>query len=410
MNEHISLPLTLKPSFRRALMILPGALIIALFAAMFILFGITYASIAMNIVGGVFIAVLLILLKAFRADLTLYDSGFVFNGVIKKLEVKWADTNWIMPLSILGISSNIGWRYTNEYKKNNMRKFSRALSVESQPDISILGFYLGYSNPELASLMNRLRYAATPAPPLSYEHKFALAVSAILTEMNGQRHDCLHGDLPGFSITTQAKEVLSSAWGVSNSIELIECLTWLKKDGDRKEYENLVTALSEIGEYSDPLQLLKPEVVAGMTREQKYEFKRETSCVLQHSSQHASILAWDLCRLVSVARFGAASRYITDDEAWEWILDAASTVRNALTSWRELADNYLVGRDYSGIAHGTAEVNTSVRKLLDKNNSLSPWNYIPWDTTPKVYGSESGTMYALPIESTGTIPHNIVRY
>lgn len=385
MNEPVSLPLTQKPSFRRALMVLPGAGIIALFAAMFIHFGIKYQSIPMGIIGGVFLSIFLIILKSLRADLTLHDYGFACKGVFKNLEAKWVDINQITPISFLGMNCTIGWYYAEEFKKNRMGKLSRALSNECLPDGRMPGLYRGYSTSELADLMNRFRFAATPALPVSHEQKFALALSAILTEMNGQRHDYLHGDLPSYSLAAQAKEVLSSSWGVSSGVELLECLTWLKKVGNRSEYENLVYALSDIGELSDPLQLLKPEAVAGMNREEKNEFKRQTSCVQKNFSLHKSILAWDLCRLVSVARFGAASQYLTDDEAWEWILDAASTQRNAFSSWRELADNYLIGRKFSWIDHGDTEVNLAVKKLLDKNNSLSPWNHIPWNITPKVY-------------------------
>ncbi|MEA5115406.1 MAG: DUF1266 domain-containing protein [Geobacteraceae bacterium] len=384
----VSLPLTIKYSNNILLMSSPVILSFTLISVLLTILGTQYDSAFAFIPGCVTFGMLYLFMNCIRTVLTLHDHGFVIKNKVKTIEVKWADINMVAPFTFAGMKCTIAWFYTEEYKSKKMGKISRALSAESIPDRRMHGVYRGYSTAQLADLMNRIRMAAQPAPPISPEQKFALATSAILTEVNCLRHDMLHGDIPSYSLSALSKDILSSFWGVCSEIELNESLSWLKKHGDRKNYEELAAHLKDMGSLSDPLQLLTPEAVAGMSKKEKEDFKREAFCVQNHMQRHKSILAWDYCRLVSVARFGAAAKFQADDEAWQWIMDAAATLKYAFSSWQEMADNYLVGREFAAIDHGSSEVNISVKKLLDRNNPSSPWNTIPWDSTPKVYGIE----------------------
>jgi hypothetical protein len=88
-----------------------------------------------------------------------------------------------------------------------------------------------------------------------------------------------------------------------------------------------------------------------------------------------------MCRLVSVARFGAGAEYLTEAEAWKWILDAAERLRTAFDSWQELSENYLVGRNFSGFSDSDGSVERIIQSLLDRNNAASIWNQVPWGGT-----------------------------
>lgn len=409
MKTELTLPMSLKSDYRIYLILIPAVLIVALTSVGIILIGIKVNSVLTLCIGCALIAIIVIALNCVITELVLYDHGFILKSKLTTTEIKWSDICMLTPITFLGMSFTIGWFYKEEYKKSKMGKIARAFSCESMADRTMHGLYRGYSTIELANLMSRILIMAKPAPPISLEQKFALATSAILTEVNGHRHDILQGDLPNYSLTATARDVLSSSWGVSTGIELNQCLSWLKRDGDRKNYEELVAHLSDIGTFSDPLQLLKPEAVAKMSRKEKDNFKREALCAQKYMSQHKSILAWDLCRLVSVSRFGAAANYLTDDEAWQWILDAASTLRNVFSSWQKMADNYLVGREFAAIGLGDTEVSIAVKKLLDKENSLSPWNTIPWNATPKTYGIEfdvSTLSHFGDVDAFGASPDN----
>ena len=219
------------------------------------------------------------------------------------------------------------------------------------------------------------------APVLDPEQRFALATGAILTEMNGQRHDCLLGDEPSGSLKRSMRETLADYWGVENREQLLEILHWLSEEGHRAEYEALAAVLAEAHPIGDPLDLLSQEALAAMGPDEREVFRKQAAFIGEHGRKHPSILAWDLCRLVSVARFGAAAGYLSETEAWKWILDAARELNAAFGSWRELGANYMAGRRYWA-QEGNAEASTAFERtyaaLVDERNEASPWNRISW--------------------------------
>jgi hypothetical protein len=212
--------------------------------------------------------------------------------------------------------------------------------------------------------------------PLTSEQQFALAVSAILTESNKHRHDSIHCDRPSVLLKTSTLWLLRGSWNIKNSRQLIETLQWLSEGGHRAEYEAMYNAISNAWPISDALQLLDVNDVKKMKSADRKEIQRQFACIVKYRTQYSSILAWDLCRLVSVARWGVGVEYITEDEAWTWILDAAQRLKSEFGSWKELGENYLLGRNFMGFTDSKPE--KSYKKLIKGNNSSSPWNRIQW--------------------------------
>ena len=93
--------------------------------------------------------------------------------------------------------------------------------------------------------------------------------------------------------------------------------------------------------------------------------------------RNGDIIAWDLGRLINVARLGYSAGYLPDHEALTIIMTAARALQAAFRSWRELSDNYLLG--YS-VSQGGAEVDqgraAQAAWLCDGEDS--PWQLIPW--------------------------------
>lgn len=372
MKESIILPATLRPNLGRILAVLPGLLISAVVGAGLFYVGLGGTNWTLLAVGAFFCIIAVGVLLNIWCRLTLTEEHFEFKGIFKNVNCRWEDVESFLPMSKVAI----GWNYVPERKKLTvMRKLNRGMGTEA----SIPGQFGGMSSVELAAFMNKLRIARQTAPPLSPERAFGLAVSAILTELNGQRHDCLLGDMPGYSLKAQMNKVLSSYWDVSNSQAIYETLQWLSEKGHRTEYEAMHEAMSKSNCISEPLQLLDKKVVEKMSAGERKGFERKVACVAKYGGQHPSILAWDLCRLVSVARFGAGAEYLTEAEAWKWIDDAALRLKAAFSSWRELSENYLVGREFWGDPAAREQVEIIQKMLLDKDNSMSPWNRILWD-------------------------------
>jgi hypothetical protein len=212
--------------------------------------------------------------------------------------------------------------------------------------------------------------------PLTPEQRFAIAASAILTESNKHRHDSIHCDRPSLLLKTSTRMILRGSWNVKNPEQLVQTLQWLSEEGHRAEYETMYCAISHAWPISDALQLRNEEDVKSMKAAERKGLKRQFDCIVKYRTQYSSILAWDLCRLVAVARWGVGAAYITEDEAWKWILDAAQRLRREFGSWKELGENYLLGRNFAGFTDSIAE--KSYQKLIKANNGKSPWNRIPW--------------------------------
>jgi hypothetical protein len=370
--DSISLPVTLRLNRSRILLLSSSVLVLGALGVLIIFLGIPEKSIGIFAIGACFCSLAVLTLLSFRSKLTLTDEGFVHKGTFKSVAVRWTDVEDF----VQGDFRTIGWNYLPEYKAlTTMRKLNRGGGTEA----SIAGQFGGMSLEELVTILNRLRMSHQVFPRLTVKQQFGLAVSAILAEMNGHRHDSLYGDNPGQSLKAQMREVLSGYWNIKNRQQLDETLQWLKEEGHRAEYEAMLRGISNAGPDADPLELLEEEAVKKMSADEKKEFKRQVACVTANRPNHSSLPAWDMCRLVSVARFGAGAEYLTEAEAWTWILQAAERMRTAFGSWRELSENYLVGRDFSGFSDTDGSVERIIQSLLDRNNAASIWNKVPWD-------------------------------
>ena len=90
-----------------------------------------------------------------------------------------------------------------------------------------------------------------------------------------------------------------------------------------------------------------------------------------------SIVGWDFTRYISVCRWGYAAGYFTEPEAWARIIPAARIIRHTFTSWRELGENYMIGRHYWSPEQNGHLYRRALERLL--TDPASPWNRLPWD-------------------------------
>jgi hypothetical protein len=370
-RDKIALPITMRPNVSRYLMILPGMLIISAIGVVLLYVGLTEGKLAALPFGGLFCLLAAFLVLNLRSGLTLTEEGFVFRQAFRELRVRWEDVEDFVPFSRLAV----GWNYRANHKPMTIwRKLNRGGGMEA----SVPGMFGGKSAVELARLMNRLRLASLPAPTLTGEQRFALATGAPLAEMNGHRHDLLQGDTPGQLLQMSARTVLKDDWDVGGPKPLEETLGSLSEKGHRSEYDQIRAALEAAAPGTAPLDLLEKESAKRLSSKERKEFERAVAFVDAHRGEHPSILAWDLCRLVAVARFGAAAGYLSEEAAWKWILDAAGQLRSAFTSWRALGENYAIGRGFWGSSDGAELYQRAMEVLLDPANATSPWNQVPW--------------------------------
>ena len=177
---------------------------------------------------------------------------------------------------------------------------------------------------------------------LTDEQEYVLAMNAVLTESNEQSHYHLHGEFDEEHGRILGTNTLRKFWDIDSAESLRETITWLMTEGHRIGYERLYAA-GELPEDYPP-----------------------------------SILAWDLCRLMSIARWGAAAGYIHDEEAWTWLYTCGRQLELAFNSFSEIGANFIAGHRYWADGSVNKSIAEAFDYLADEENEDSVWNEVEW--------------------------------
>jgi hypothetical protein len=214
--------------------------------------------------------------------------------------------------------------------------------------------------------------AADATRPLTAEQKsWALATSAILFERNRDSHELLAGAPRTDWHVQRTRELLSEWWGIETRADLLDTLRWLERGGHRARFDRLGAAV-------DWLDWLDPRLV---DRIGVPIFGHEVAVVRRHHKALGgkSILGWDYSRYVALCRWGYAAELLTEEEAWRCIMPAARALQRHFTSWSDLGENYLIGREFWS-REQTRQSGDLYRATYQTLISYpaSPWNRHPW--------------------------------
>ena len=168
-----------------------------------------------------------------------------------------------------------------------------------------------------------------------------------------------------------SRQTLAVWWGIRGREDLLAALTWIEQGGHRQQF-------SSVGEHVSKLSLEESKrLVSSLNAEDA------NSVVIARRYYQAlgqkGITGWDYSRYINLCRWGYASGYLSEEEAWEFIMSAASILRSTFSSWQELGENYLIGREFWSLDQTQKDgqlMQAAYKRLL--NNASSPWNRIPW--------------------------------
>ena len=200
-----------------------------------------------------------------------------------------------------------------------------------------------------------------PPPPLSPGRARGLATAALIVEVNHGRHDLLGAGFP----VDDARATLASAWQSGDRASVRRRLVWLENEGDRRRWEAMLRAFEEGDPELEDAAFSNPKL------------RTELEVINRHGERHRTLVAWDLCRAVALVRFAYAAQFLSEAESWQWVDRFGAMIRSAFNSWREMADNYLVGREFSS-GPSDRDLQRAYRSLFDPSNTASPWNQIRW--------------------------------
>lgn len=166
---------------------------------------------------------------------------------------------------------------------------------------------------------------------------WSLGLSAILTQVNGQRHDVLlHDDAETFA------RILNGWWDIADRKTYFENVQWLVEQGQRHVFNNLFR-----------VQMLIPEHEWRLTAEtlgQQDPKQYQREMLVRHYRSvigSGGIAAWDFGRVTSLARMAATCGYISAQEAWDELYKQAEAVKKLFNNWFEYGHSYLIGRQFA---------------------------------------------------------------
>jgi hypothetical protein len=226
----------------------------------------------------------------------------------------------------------------------------------------------------VATLLLCLPAPRAAAEPLTPPRAWALAAAAMLAESNGDRHDRLAGvDVTPANVEA-AKRLLRDWWGVTDRTTHLDALRGVAERGHRAQFAAAGAGMATMA----PAERTQLEA----RRRQDFRLNQIVGVVELHYARLGAtgILGWDFSRFIALCRWGYTAGYLTEPEAWDTLMPAARRLRGAFTSWRELGENYLIGRQFwdpeQHVLNGKTYRRTLDRLLTDPE---SPWTRIPWE-------------------------------
>jgi hypothetical protein len=213
--------------------------------------------------------------------------------------------------------------------------------------------------------------SADSRPTARAQQAWALAASALITELNHEGHDTLAGVAVNAHSQQCTRTSLMKWWDIHSREDLLRSLQWLEDGGHRKDFSHVGEHVSQIDE-----QQFK-QIVAHLDPQTAHSFEVARRYYTQLGN--TSLIGWDYARYISLCRWGYTAGFLSEDEAWARILPAARILQGSFGSWRELGDNYLIGRQFWSLQQTRIDgeaMHAADQRLLD--NPSSPWNRIPW--------------------------------
>ena len=214
---------------------------------------------------------------------------------------------------------------------------------------------------------------------------WGLAASALLTQLNGGRHDLLGTELATPRTVRDEKQALADWWGVNDRNDLLAMLDWVNQGGHRKDWEELAAYVASLS--SSELSQFLTKVASDPEMKHQVDMVRKLAPKLGSKS----LLGWDYARYISLCRWGYLCGYLTEEEAWDRIMPVAAMLQKTFASWADLGEDYLIGREFWSYAQ-TQKDGDLIRQAYGwlMSSSTSPWKLNAWNVdlgvkTPSIF-------------------------
>ena len=207
---------------------------------------------------------------------------------------------------------------------------------------------------------------AEPEQPLSPAHAWALSVGVIYTQRDRANPKILGGG----DTAENCKTMLERDWKILDKESLLNELDELREKGHHSLYQDEGAKLVQMSDDQFNQYLSDHPDKATAIKAMRASYLKW---------KDRSGLAWDICRSGNLVNAGFATHYLDEQEAWDLLMALARQAQSSFSSWQEMSDNFLDGRE---IWAGTRDpgFEACAQLLLNPKDPNSPWNQNPWKT------------------------------
>lgn len=216
----------------------------------------------------------------------------------------------------------------------------------------------------------------TPTPyvyhePTQEQKNYALALGAILSQYNNENISSLKSNLNPAGL----RPMMNEWWGITNRQSALETLDWLKREGHRTEYNNVYDVLV-VGNVTSCQDL--PDADLSLCRDSDIRDIHDIAKQVHDLAGDKTLIAWDFARLINVARWCYTMGWLSEEEAWTYIIPASIKIQTTYSSWEEFGRHYIYGRAYWMRDLNANRPQESILKFLINEKNSTPWTTMSW--------------------------------
>ncbi|PIB34361.1 hypothetical protein BFP72_02450 [Reichenbachiella sp. 5M10] len=207
---------------------------------------------------------------------------------------------------------------------------------------------------------------------LSEKQLWLLGTSAMLAQLNDQRHDTINpkGDYTHPELVENIQHVLTRDWEISNLADLSDTVKYLHEKVTLAQDQHSWQVLSRL------------ELESAAQNDSIGSYRNVMDMIKNYRAyERSSDFAWHYGRCTWLIRMSYFLDYINEAEAWALMEDNGQKIKERFSSWADFGLSYMMGAQYWKRNSYTPDaVYRYKRQYLSlMTHQDSPWKNIPWE-------------------------------
>lgn len=206
------------------------------------------------------------------------------------------------------------------------------------------------------------------------QRKWALAPSTNINLYNYGGYNIIGGNYRFRAHVLSVRSALEGGWNIYNREDYFAALKWLKEEGHNKYYRDIEAELSGLN-LSELENIMKKE--QDISQIVKFYIKNKDKL------KDKGLIAWDYCRITQITGWSYVAGYISIEEAYDILIDAAKVLQKTYSSWEDMSEHYMLGFEFwSGQDRNNEKTEAYKRHQLNQKilkDEKSPFITLPWN-------------------------------